>query len=74
MPSSSSAYCERTGRSLTPEQWRFYEIYGIFRLAVISQQIYYRWFHGQTSNEAFKVFGPVVHVAEQRVARILGWE
>ena len=68
------AYCERTGRSLTPEQWRFYEIYGIFRLAVISQQIYYRWFHGQTSNEVFKIFGPVVHVAEQRVDRILGWE
>jgi aminoglycoside phosphotransferase (APT) family kinase protein len=68
------AYCERTGRSLTAEQWRFYEIYGIFRLAVISQQIYYRYFHGQTTNELFAVFGPVVHVAEARVRRLLGWD
>jgi aminoglycoside phosphotransferase (APT) family kinase protein len=68
------AYCERTGRSLSAEQWRFYEIYGIFRLAVISQQIYYRYFHGQTSNELFAVFGPVVHVAEARIRRLLGWD
>jgi aminoglycoside phosphotransferase (APT) family kinase protein len=68
------AYCERTGRSLTPEQWRFYEIYGIFRLAVISQQIYYRFFHGQTTNELFAIFGPVVHVAETRIRRLLGWD
>jgi aminoglycoside phosphotransferase (APT) family kinase protein len=67
------AYCERTGRALSDEQWRFYEIFGLFRLAVISQQIYYRYFHGQTTNPAFAVFGPAVRVAEQRVERLLGW-
>lgn len=64
-------YAERTGRSLTPEQWRFYEVFGLFRLAVISQQIYYRYFHGQTTNEVFAVFGPAVHIAGRRIAELL---
>ena len=46
-------YCERMGYSVTPGQWRFYEVYGLFRLGVIAQQIYYRYFHGQTTNEAY---------------------
>ena len=58
-------YCERMGFTLTAEQWRFYEIFGLFRLAVISQQIYYRYFHKQTTNEVFAVFGPAVHLAAQ---------
>ncbi len=65
------AYCERMGFSLTPEQWRFYEVFGYFRLAVISQQIYYRYFHGQTTNELFSLFGPAVHLAEQHIRTLL---
>lgn len=65
------AYCERMGFTLTPEQWRFYEVFGYFRLAVISQQIYYRYYHGQTSNELFAIFGPAVHLAEQRIQELL---
>ena len=34
--------------------WTFYEVFGIFRLAVIAQQIYYRYHHGQTHNPAFE--------------------
>ena len=60
------------GFSLTPEQWRFYEVFGLFRLAVISQQIYYRYFHKQTTNEVFAVFGPAVHLADRRIERLLG--
>jgi aminoglycoside phosphotransferase (APT) family kinase protein len=45
-------YCSRTG--LVPENWTFYEVFGLFRLAVIVQQIYYRYHHGQTHNPAFK--------------------
>lgn len=52
-------YCEKTG--LRPEKWTFYEVYGIFRLAVIAQQIYYRYYHGQTNNPAFKDFGKLVN-------------
>jgi aminoglycoside phosphotransferase (APT) family kinase protein len=62
-----SAYAERTGRTVTPEQWRFYEVFGLFRLAVIAQQIYYRYFHGQTSNDAYAIFGPAVRIVAQRL-------
>ena len=65
-------YSAGMGLTVTPEQWRFYEVFGIFRLAVIAQQIYYRWFHGQTTNEVYALFGPVVHVAEARARRLLG--
>ncbi|CRK55043.1 Predicted aminoglycoside phosphotransferase [Alloactinosynnema sp. L-07] len=47
-------YCARMG--LRPENWAFYEVFGLFRLAVILQQIYYRYHHGQTTNPAFKDF------------------
>lgn len=62
-----AAYAERTGRSVTPEQWRFYEAFGLFRLAVIAQQIYYRWYHGQTTNEMYALFGPAVQVVGRRL-------
>ena len=51
---------------MTPEQWRFYEVFGLFRLAVICQQIWYRYFHGQTHNEAYAGFGAAVAYLEQR--------
>ncbi|MBO0846241.1 MAG: phosphotransferase family protein [Nocardioides sp.] len=65
-------YGERTGRRVTPEQWRFYEVFGLFRLAVIAQQIWYRYVHGQTHNEAYAVFGPAVAYLEQRCGRLVG--
>src|SRR5680860_1875909 len=65
-------YCKKTGYSLTPEQWRFYEVYGMFRLGVIAQQIYYRYFHGQTTNEAYAVFGPAARHLEERCNAIIG--
>ena len=64
-------YCERMGFTMTPEKWRFYEIFGLFRLAVISQQIYYRYFHKQTTNEMFALFGPATHLAGKRIDRLL---
>lgn len=45
-------YLDQTGRSHV--DFAFYEVYGLFRLAVIAQQIYYRYHHGQTRNPAFK--------------------
>ncbi|HEY6779943.1 MAG TPA: phosphotransferase family protein, partial [Thermoleophilaceae bacterium] len=41
-------YRAATGRAT--EQWAFYEVYGLFRLAGIAQQIYYRYHHKQTRN------------------------
>jgi aminoglycoside phosphotransferase (APT) family kinase protein len=65
-------YCERTGHSLSPGQWRFYEVYGLFRLGVIAQQIYFRYFHGQTTNEAYAIFGPAARHLEERCNAIIG--
>ena len=33
------------GWAFSPADWRFYEVFGLFRLAVIAQQIYYRYHH-----------------------------
>jgi aminoglycoside phosphotransferase (APT) family kinase protein len=66
-----TAYCERMGFAMTPERWRFYEVFGLFRLAVIAQQIWYRYFHRQTTNEAYAVFGPAVGYLEQRCRRLV---
>jgi aminoglycoside phosphotransferase (APT) family kinase protein len=41
-------------RNLPKTDFRFYEVYGLFRLAVILQQIYYRYHHKQTTNPKFK--------------------
>ena len=39
----------------------------MFRLAVIAQQIYYRYANGQTTNEAYAVFGPAVQILDRRL-------
>jgi aminoglycoside phosphotransferase (APT) family kinase protein len=65
-------YCRRRGLSVTPEQWRFYEAFGLFRLAVIIQQIWYRFAHGQTHNPAYAGFGDAVAYLEQRTRRVVG--
>ncbi|QIX28330.1 phosphotransferase family protein [Nocardioides sp. JQ2195] len=64
-------YCEQMGFEMTPERWRFYEVFGLFRLAVIAQQIYYRYFHGQTHNEAYAVFGDAARYLERRCLEVL---
>ncbi len=47
-------YHSRTGRNLDNIRW--YEILGIFKLAVILQQIYFRYHQGQTKDERFAQF------------------
>ncbi len=48
-------YAEQTGRDLS--QIGFYEVLGMFKLAVILQQIYYRFRRGQTQDMRFQNFG-----------------
>lgn len=48
-------YCARAG--LAPVHFDFYYVYGLFRLAVIVQQIYFRFVLGQTKNPRFAPFG-----------------
>ena len=64
-------YTARMGLSVTPEQWTFYEVFGLFRVAVIAQQIYYRYFHKQTTNEAFAIMGPAVQYLEHRCRELV---
>jgi aminoglycoside phosphotransferase (APT) family kinase protein len=64
-------YTERMGYDVSPEAWRFYEVFGLYRLAVIAQQIWYRYVHGQTTNEQYAVFGPAVGYLESRCRRLV---
>jgi aminoglycoside phosphotransferase (APT) family kinase protein len=57
-------YCDRMG--LEADGWAFYEVFGMFRLAGIAQQIYYRYHHGQTQNPAFKDLWLAVAYLEHR--------
>ena len=57
---------ERSGLADRVPSFRFYEVFGLFRLAVILQQIYYRWFHKQTTNPVFESFGMMANFLEQR--------
>jgi len=62
-------YAERTGRVI--DDTDFYEVYGLFRLAAILQQIWYRFHHGQTSNPAFAAFGDLAVYLDARCQGIL---
>jgi aminoglycoside phosphotransferase (APT) family kinase protein len=67
-------YSERAG--LTVGSFDFYYCYGLFRLAVIAQQIYYRSYHGQTRDPRFTVFNQAVLALESAARRVIdgaGW-
>lgn len=46
------------------KNFNFYFCFGLFRLAVIAQQIYYRFYHGQTKDERFKMLIGAVKILE----------
>lgn len=62
-------YAEKAGRA--PANWTFYEVYGVFRLAVIAQQIYYRYHRRETRNPAFRWFWLLAHYLERRCERLI---
>lgn len=47
-------YAAKTGRDLSALRW--HEVLGVFKLAVILQQIYFRFSRGQTNDERFRNF------------------
>jgi aminoglycoside phosphotransferase (APT) family kinase protein len=55
-------YGEIMGRPI--HDFDFYFCFGLFRLAVIAQQIYYRFYHGQTKDERFKMLIGAVKILE----------
>lgn len=56
-------YREKTGFSF--DDINFFYCFGLFRLAVIAQQIYYRYYHGQTTDERFKMMILAVGILEK---------
>ncbi len=62
-------YAEKTGVAV--DNFDFYLCFGQFRLAVIIQQIYYRFYHGQTKDSRFKPLIQFVHVLERAANRIV---
>jgi aminoglycoside phosphotransferase (APT) family kinase protein len=64
-------YCARTGQRVTNAEWAWYQVFGLFRVAVIAQQIYHRYRTGRTTNKAFRFFGVAVILLEARCRRII---
>lgn len=65
-------YAERSGQDVS--EVRFYHVLGLFRLVVIIAQIYLRYHRGQTRDERFAAFGPLVErVARAAVQRVGEW-
>lgn len=62
-------YLEKTGLEIA--NWTFYEVFGLFRLAGIVQQIYYRYYNKQTKNPAFKNFWLIVHVLNAKCLKLI---
>lgn len=62
-------YLEKTGLEI--DNWTFYEVFGLFRLAGIVQQIYYRYYNKQTSNPAFKNFWIIVHALHAKCLKLI---
>src|SRR5437899_5792495 len=57
-------YAARSSRDLT--NIRFYEIFAVFKIAVVIQQIYFRWVQGQTTDPRFATFDArVAYLARQ---------
>lgn len=58
------------GSQIRCADFTFYEVFGLFRLAVICQQIWARFVSGQTTNPAFANFGEgvgvLIHRAQER--------
>jgi aminoglycoside phosphotransferase (APT) family kinase protein len=56
-------YAKQTGRDVSGIL--FYYVFGVFKIAVIAQQLYYRYRQGLTKDERFAALGAAV--------RLLGW-
>jgi aminoglycoside phosphotransferase (APT) family kinase protein len=57
-------YAQRSGRPIA--EFEFYRVFGLFRLAVIVQQIYRRFRDGHAANPQFATFGAVAHLLGER--------
>ncbi len=63
---NAEAYAEKTGRDLG--HLSFYYAFGLFKTAVVAQQIYARWVHGHTRDERFGTFVDAVRALARQAA------
>jgi aminoglycoside phosphotransferase (APT) family kinase protein len=62
-------YEKRSNRTVA--LFDFYYCFGLFRLAGIAQQIYYRYYHKQTEDERFKMFIYAVRFLEETAQAVI---
>ena len=62
-------YAEKTGRDLS--LLNYYEVFALFKLAVVLQQIYVRFHRGQTQDERFRHFDRRVHNLIEQAAALI---
>jgi aminoglycoside phosphotransferase (APT) family kinase protein len=62
-------YGEMSG--INVESFDFYYCFGLFRLAVIAQQIYYRFYHGQTADKRFAMLIHAVRILESTALNVI---
>ncbi|HUA20688.1 MAG TPA: phosphotransferase family protein [Bryobacteraceae bacterium] len=62
-------YAEQTGRDVSGIA--YYEVFALFKLAVVLQQIFVRFHRGQTRDERFRHFDQRVHRLIQQAAALL---
>lgn len=62
-------YRDQTGYSI--DDWPFYQVFGLFRLAVIAQQIYKRYVDGKTRDKRFAAFGQFTAVLADQCERVM---
>jgi aminoglycoside phosphotransferase (APT) family kinase protein len=61
-------YAQRSGRDIS--NIRYYEIFAVFKIAVVIQQIYYRYAQGQTTDRRFATFDARVAYLARHAARL----
>jgi aminoglycoside phosphotransferase (APT) family kinase protein len=62
-------YARKAGIAI--DNFDYYYCFGLFRLAVIAQQIYYRFYHGQTRDERFGLLGAAVGLLEKAASGVV---
>jgi aminoglycoside phosphotransferase (APT) family kinase protein len=62
-------YAERSGRDVS--DIRYYETFALFKIAVVIQQIFYRFVKGQTDDPRFAVFGDRVSYLARHAIRLM---
>ena len=63
-------YADRSGRDVS--NIAYYEIFAVFKIAVVIQQIYYRYRRGQTVDERFARLGSRVGTLAHRARLLIG--